>query len=264
MKNFQFIVFIVLAALVGAFIAIFATGNMSASFVHTNKMSKSNIRVAVVSGHGSIYNGSYQTPGKQSPEWSDGMKLYEGYSCKMLAYDLTYKLIQRDIEAFIVNPDAFDMSLVERANRINQFFKLDSRLVVVSLHHNAQAVDRATADYVDKYNIAGYLNTRRGATGTEVYTSPGQTRSDVIASEIIKELKIAFPNVVFREDTKDGDPDKESSFYILTRTDCPAVLIEWMFMTTRNPDCLLIASDSARAAYTTAIATALFNYNKSL
>lgn len=33
----------------------------------------------------------------------------------------------------------------------------------------------------------------------------------------------------FRMDTSDGDKDKEANFYVLNKTNCPAVLVECMF-----------------------------------
>jgi N-acetylmuramoyl-L-alanine amidase len=37
-----------------------------------------------------------------------------------------------------------------------------------------------------------------------------------------------------RDDYSDGDPDKESDFYILRKTICPAVLVENLFMTNKK------------------------------
>jgi len=43
----------------------------------------------------------------------------------------------------------------------------------------------------------------------------------------------------------DGDIDKESDFYILKKTNCPAVLTENLFMDTEN-DCRFIMSEQGR------------------
>ena len=48
-----------------------------------------------------------------------------------------------------------------------------------------------------------------------------------------------------RKDTLDGDPDKESQFYILKHTKCPAVLSENFFMDTER-DCRFIMSHEGR------------------
>ncbi len=231
---------------------------LTTSFVHVDKTQVSRDRYLVVAGHGAKYLNVYQTPGKQSPEWADGLKIYEGYSCKLLAYDLVYKLLKADFDAVLLNPDSFDMTLVERANRINQLFKLDSRVVVISLHHNAQAVDCKKADYKDNYGQCGYTSTATGgATGIEIYTSPGQTRSDTYATYVFNAMKESMPQFTYRTDLSDGDPDKEANFTILSATHSPAILIEWLFMTTYYPDCVAIADDSIRDIYTTSIVNGL-------
>lgn len=72
------------------------------------------------------------------------------------------------------------------------------------------------------------------AQGFEVWTSLGQTSADPIATRIWLELKIAMPDTPARADYDDGDPDKESNFYVLRNTTMPAVLIEFEFITNDN------------------------------
>ena len=72
--------------------------------------------------------------------------------------------------------------------------------------------------------------TSPGANGLEVFTSPGQTKSDVAAVYLIDSLAHSFPESTFRNDYSDGDPDKEENFYVLTETKCPAVLVEMGFI----------------------------------
>lgn len=229
------------------------------SFVHVNNKPKSNICVIVESGHGGINNNVYLTLGKQSPEWSDGLKIYEGYSCKMLATDLVNSLLDADVDAFLLNSEVYDYSNIVRAERVNTWLKLDSRIVLISLHHNAQPTDKA--DYADKYGVKGYIN--NGATGVEIYTSKGKTKSDLIADYIYTELSQEFTDLKFRCDWSDGDADKEANFTVLTATHCPAVLIEWLFMTTYS-DCKIIADKNYRKRYIEALTRAMVAYNQSI
>lgn len=69
--------------------------------------------------------------------------------------------------------------------------------------------------------------------GIEVWTSPGQTKSDPAATCIFTSLQHAFPERTFRKDMSDGDPDKEARFRVLTGTLGPAVLVEMGFVS--NP-----------------------------
>ncbi|TLM66012.1 MAG: N-acetylmuramoyl-L-alanine amidase [Deltaproteobacteria bacterium] len=69
------------------------------------------------------------------------------------------------------------------------------------------------------------------ARGFEIWTSPGQTRSDVAAESLVEAFAAAFPQRLIRRDLADGDSDKESRFRVLTGTVGPAVLVELGFVT---------------------------------
>jgi N-acetylmuramoyl-L-alanine amidase len=257
MKRYIFLISIV--AVIAAILILINSMEIAASFVHSSKREKSNICVLVESGHGKIINNVYQTSGKQSPEWPDGLKIYEGYSNGMLAYELVSLLQEQDIDAFVLNSDLYDYSNLERAERVNKYFGLDSRIIFLSLHHNAQPTDNA--DYTDKDGLKGFL--KGGASGIEIYTSKGQTKSDAIAGFIYFELLNEFHEIKIRTDWTDGDADKEANFTVLIKTDCPAVLIEFLFMTTYE-DCVKIADKNIRQRYVAALARAFKNYNNFL
>ncbi len=70
----------------------------------------------------------------------------------------------------------------------------------------------------------------KNAHGFEVWTTPGETAADALATSIFKALGKAFPLMYGRQDTDDGDPDKEKNFYVLRNTKAPAVLIEFGFL----------------------------------
>lgn len=69
-----------------------------------------------------------------------------------------------------------------------------------------------------------------GGKGSEIFTSPGDTKSDKIATVFGEEYKNEFPNQKLRTDFSDGDLDKEKRFYVLTKTKVPAILTESFFM----------------------------------
>lgn len=73
-----------------------------------------------------------------------------------------------------------------------------------------------------------------GGTGAEVFTSPGQTRSDPWATECIEEYAREFPELAIRTDLGDGDPDKEARFTVLTQTDEEAILFELGFIDVKD------------------------------
>ena len=65
-----------------------------------------------------------------------------------------------------------------------------------------------------------------GARGYSVYTTKGNTKSDILAEILMKEFKLKFPELKARTDTTDGDLDTEEDFTVLVKTNCPSVLIE--------------------------------------
>ena len=78
-----------------------------------------------------------------------------------------------------------------------------------------------------------------GAHGFEVWTSKGETRSDIAAECFINAFSKAFPDRVLRRDFSDGDGDKErgleqKDLYVLANTKGPAVLVELGFLSNKN------------------------------
>lgn len=161
----------------------------------------------LVNGHGGVINGIYQTEGKRSPQWADGSILYEGEFNRGVVARLAELCTAADIRYTLIAPEQKDISLGERVRRANVIYKEDRTAILVSIHTNAG-----------------------GGRGYEIFTSPGETRSDAIATVFFDEMASEFPQEKMRQDTSDGDPDKEAEFYMLTRTNCPAILTENFFM----------------------------------
>ena len=99
-----------------------------------------------------------------------------------------------------------DTSLNKRCQLVNSYASLGKATVLVSIHGNAAA--------------------STSARGWEVFTSPGDTKSDLLATMIGEEVKDATPGWVHRHDFTDSDLDKEARFQMLTATTVPAVLTE--------------------------------------
>lgn len=72
------------------------------------------------------------------------------------------------------------------------------------------------------------------AEGFEVFTTIGETAADNLATDLFSRYKEVFPDLRRREDFSDGDPDKEAKFTVLTKTACPAVLLETEFIHTEK------------------------------
>jgi len=167
-------------------------------------------------GHGGINpaTGKYVTAGKKSPVWPDGSIFYEGVGNREIAARTGALLKAAGIDfCYTVTPsDWQDVSLTERCKRADLVQK-KKPAVLISIHSNAGP------------------NGDRKAHGFEVFTSPGQTGSDQIASIFFNEMKTAFPELTGRPMMGDGDPDKEEKFTMICRPKCRAILIESMFYT---------------------------------
>ena len=97
------------------------------------------------------------------------------------------------------------------------------------------------------------------AEGYEVWTSPGQTEGDRLATCIYKQIAAEFPDRAGRTDYSDGDPDKESRFYVLVYTDAPACLVEMAFIS-NDAEAALLADAAWQDRYARAIARGVTDY----
>ena len=163
-------------------------------------------------GHGGVIDGVYQTSGKRSPIWSDGSVLYEGEFNRAIVKRLMALCKANNIDAVNLVDTEEDVPLSYRTDKANSIAKSsDKPCIYVSIHAN------------------GFSD--ESANGWEVYTSPGETKSDGIASILFEKAVREFKGEYMRQSTSDGDPDKESNFYVLVNTTMPAILSENFFMT---------------------------------
>lgn len=173
--------------------------------------------VILDNGHGAMIGGQYQTAGKRSPKWEKGI-LYEGAFNRWIVNGVTRILDLENIPYFHVSPELNDISLRTRVNRANKIFKEIPNSYLLSIHANAG-----------------------GGTGFEGFTSHGETQSDAIAEVFLSNFAKQFPKIKSRFDHSDGDKDKEASYFVLKKTNCPAFLFECGFMDHRRDYKLLFS-----------------------
>ena len=97
------------------------------------------------------------------------------------------------------------------------------------------------------------------AAGYEVWTSPGDTEGDALATCIYAQIAIEFPDRTGRADCSDGDPDKESRFYVLVHTNAPACLVEMAFIS-NDEEAALLSDVAWQTRYARAIARGVTDY----
>lgn len=199
------------------------------------------MKILIDNGHG------IDTPGKCSPDGSHREWAWTRELAQMLVEELT----RRGYDAQRVVTESNDISLKERCRRVNTICDSygKNNCILVSLHNNAAGAD-------GKWKTAG---------GWCVYTSPGQTKADELATDLFNAAKTALKDYVdtfpvhkaqaaydsrqtpLRSDFSDGDPDYEARFYILLHTKCPAVLTESMFQDNRADVRWLNSAEGKRA-----------------
>ena len=160
------------------------------------------------------------TPGKRSPDGKFREYAYSRKVCREVAkrlreagVDCVIDYIDDDMPGLTSSQE-----LVKRVQIVNTIAK-KTKCLYVSIHVNA-----SVKSGWDK------------ATGFSIYTSPGETKSDELATYIFDEAtKLLKPiGKSLRKDMSDGDPDYEENFYVLRKTICPAVLTENFFQNSRS------------------------------
>lgn len=160
--------------------------------------------VLLDNGHGGLVNGQYVTPGKRK-DWGNQGIIYEGEFNRAIVAGIIEQLTLLKIPYVNIAPEYRDVRLETRVKRANVYPARGS--FYLSIHSNAG-----------------------GGEGSEIFTSPGNTKSDRIATVFGEAYQNEFPNRKLRTDFSDGDLDKERRFYVLTKTKIPAILTESFFM----------------------------------
>lgn len=202
------------------------------------------MHVFLDAGHGGMVNGKYTTPGKRSPVWSDLPQLFEGVQNRAIVSLLKVKLTAANIKFTDVVNSENDISLKARVSKANSIYCKDKSGIYLSIH--ADAAGNGTQDYP--------------ATGISVFTSPGQTKSDILATKVFSALDKKIGNATKkRTDYTDADADIEAKFYVLTATTCPSILCELGFMTNRK-ECELMQTAKWKEDCAQAIFEGILNY----
>lgn len=157
---------------------------------------KSNFLIIIDPGHGGIGPNGYTTaPAKmwKHPDFT----IYEGEINRKIADQLIKLLHGFKIDYAVVADDIEDTPLAERVAKADAIYGKDKRAIYLSIHSNSG-----------------------GGQGFEIFTAPGQSDSDTIAKVFEKYYKIT----PFK-----WRGLKEENFYVLRKTDCPAILVENLF-----------------------------------
>lgn len=170
--------------------------------------------------------------GKSSPDGKFKEYKYSREVCKAvrdILKDMGYQVFIDIEDEDLKVSQSKELSL--RCKVVNELVKQYKDCIYVSIHVNAAASDGKWHD----------------ATGWEVYTSVGKTKADKLATCLYNAAKSNMKDKKMRTDFSDGDPDKESSLYVLKNTNCPAVLTENLFQDNKKDVDYLLSDEGFHA-----------------
>ncbi len=193
-------------------------------------------KILIDNGHGA------NTAGKRSPDAS----LLEYLYTREIADEVVAQLRAKGYDAERIVPEITDISLKERARRVNSVCNRvgAGNVLFISIHCNASG----NGEWKD-------------ARGWSCYTSIGETEADVVADCFYEVAREMFKGRKIREDFSDGDADWEAAFYMLNKTRCPAVLTENFFMDNKEDVAFLLSYEGKQAVIATHI-NAIIKYIK--
>ena len=210
--------------------------------------------ILIDNGHGSTLQN-----GKFSPLLSEDIKIGNEFVDKgrfrewkynrIIANDVVDKLKEYGYDARLLVPEDVDVSLSERVRRVNTLCNKygASNVLLISVHANAVGCG---SEWMKAY-------------GWEAYTTRGKTKSDALAEYIYKRAEKNFPDRKIITDWTDGDSDKESDFYIIKKSKCPAVLTENFFYDNKD-DLKYLTSDEGVHAVVRTHVEGIIDYLNSL
>lgn len=185
-------------------------------------------------------------PGKQSP---DG-RLKEYIYSREIVGEVKAKLEAYGYRVFVdFDKDDLPKEMQTPSSKLERQRELAMRVNYVN--EMCQKYGKAKCIYVSIHvNAVGSDGKWHDARGWSVYTSPGKTKADALATCIWNAADKNLPHSsrhAIRADWSDGDPDFEAKLYVLTRTSCPAVLTENLFQD-NSDDVDFLLSDGGRHA----------------
>ena len=210
-------------------------------------MNQKKLTVILGTAHGKNVAGKRSPDGKFQ-EWQYSREIVERLREELAKHDDLVDVFV-DIPAAEV-PLPQQAELTRRVRYVNQLcaHRHTERCIYVSIH-----VDAASSG---EWKNAG---------GWTAYTSPGRTRSDILATYLYEAAEKHLAGYAakmeegkkkglygsnqkpFRKDTSDGDPDKEARFYVLVRTKCAAVLTENLFQDNKADVAFLTSEEGKKA-----------------
>ena len=190
---------------------------------------KKNLKILLDAAHGT------NVAGKRSPDSSHIEYIWSRQRIKEV-----YKmLVAQGYDVVELIPEDIDPK--DHLSRIDKH-TTQPRTLLISFHNNA-------AGCGEWKNARGY----------SVWTSKGQTNSDIFATILFNKFRITMPTVPYRVDMSDRDVDWEAGFNVLVRRPM-AVLIEWLFQDNKE-DVKLLQNNEINNQFCKAVVEAINEFD---
>jgi N-acetylmuramoyl-L-alanine amidase len=178
-------------------------------------------------GHGGLIDGVYQTAGKRSPNFPDGSVLYEGVFNRDVVGRIIKLCHEHQIACINLVDTEEDTSLRHRVTKANLFHKENRNSIYISVHANAFGNGRD-------------FNSAKGICSFHHYKSKNGKKLGGILQRWLGDLTSFRDRGVLSNDSW-------ANFYVLRKTNMPAVLSENGFMTNFDDATALMDPDVRQA-----------------
>ncbi len=204
-------------------------------------------------GHKEYTFGQVDQDGHPLPETLRGLTVREGVINRMIAWCLMKLLTDRGVVVHDAVAGRHDWKPETSSRHAHQPWR-DLEVANIPLGDRisfANGYDNGLLISVHSNAMGTAANPGPGqdvVRGAAVFTSPGQTKADPVATSIWDALSSIVGGLGTRmltPETTDGDPDYERAFAVLTKTDCAAVLIEGLFFDNID-DAMVLLSGGGR------------------
>jgi N-acetylmuramoyl-L-alanine amidase len=196
-------------------------------------------------GHGGIdANGHYTTAPAKMHKFSDGLLIQEGVVNRAIGKKTTDLLSANNIKWLVINEDVNDTPLSARTNAVNKIYERNRNAVLISIHCNASPIPEKPAQ------------------GLEIFAYDKASDKSKILAQAFCETAITNLSEFPLRKQRPNQLYKLANFHMLRESNCPAILIENLFMDNRK-EAEFLLSENGKDRLANWVASTILKIEKS-